>query len=148
MTIHNSGLVSEKNEKSILISNQQNNNTINNNIPNNINNNIPNINLITHQIFSHINNQTLSKSKALNVYNENFLKMINELKVKYKISDDPKAIKEFEAFYNNMLDKINTIKNNQLSSNNGNTNAPLSQNTNNTNPTQENLINVGIFLFF
>jgi len=91
------------------------------------------------------------KPKSAN-FAEIAMKLLNELKTKYKISEDPKAIKEFEAFYNNMSDKLNQLKNANGPPNANNTsilnNSTMPNNSSNTNPAQENsTINVKTFNF-
>jgi len=112
LIIQNSGINSEKNEKSVI----------------------------------NISNVHAFKQRSVN-FTENLTKLLTDMKNKYKINDDPKAIKEFEAFYNNMLDKINPLRNNNGPTNNAIGN-PQYQNSLNTNPTQENTTtNVKYFCF-
>lgn len=96
------------------------------------------------------NNINTFKQRSVN-FTESLIKIMNELKNRYKINDDPKAVKEFEAFYTNMLDKIHSLRNANPSNNNNaynNNNNQQSQNSLN-NQTQENSsLNVYFLLIF
>lgn len=76
-------------------------------------------------------NLNLNKNKSLLNFNEHLMKFLNDLKIKYKISDDQRSVKEFESYYNSLLEKINSQQKPPANPNQPNSNTLASQNNEN-----------------